>query len=74
MKKYIKSQIYTITFWPSENLRETLEKNFAAKRLKMSFSKIDFDAPPPPSLTPLGVRPYPPMIYAVYAIRDVVPS
>ena len=46
MKKCTKTQIYTIHFWHSEKLLETLEKNFAAKRLKMGLSKIDFDPTP----------------------------
>ena len=62
MQKCIKCQIYTIPFWPSENLLETLEKNFAAKRLKMRFFENRFWPPPPPQpRPPLGVRPCPPM-------------
>ena len=47
MKKCIKSHIYTISLWPSENLRETLEKNFAVKRLKMRFFENRFWLPTP---------------------------
>ena len=51
MQKCIKSQIYTIPFWPSENPLETLEKNFAAKRSKMRFFENRFW---PPSTPPGG--------------------
>ena len=51
----MKSLIYTIPFWSLENLSEALFKNFGAKRLKMGFSKIDFD----PTPDPLGGPPLP---------------
>ena len=54
--KCIKGQIYTIPFWPLENRLETLEKNLAAKRLKVRFFENRFD-PPPYTSTPWGSYP-----------------
>ena len=56
MQKWIHSQIYTIPFWPSENLIETLEKKFRRETLKYdAFRKSIITPPPhPPPSTPLG--------------------
>ena len=45
---------FTLSFLTLDRLLETLEKNFAAKRFKGDFYKIDFDLPPPPLLRPPG--------------------
>ena len=64
MQKCIKNQIYT----PLENLLETLEKNFAAKRLKKEVFENRV-WPPTPYLDPPGGPTVPTYVSPVMAVE-----
>ena len=52
--KCIKRQIYTFTFWPLENLIETLEKTSPRNAKNEVFRKLILTLPPHPYLDPTG--------------------
>ena len=54
MQKCIKSQNYTIHFWPSENLLETLEKKICRETLKSEVFRKSILTPHPLPRPPWG--------------------